>query len=130
MRSYCSSGLRECSRFPFTFKPTSNYTGIRKLTVPAKLFKQFYYDEKLSEEDFKKILPDEPSLIDNEFVVMKPQDDIYPRSYFAGDQYANIARYHKENHTFYPLRYLKRSGVIAPNSGIASYLDEIGRAHV
>ncbi len=109
----------------FTFKPTSNYTGIRKLTVPTKLFKQFYYDEKLSEEDFKKILPDEPSLIDNEFIVMKPQDDIYPRSYFAGDQYANIARYHKENHTFYPLRYLKRSGVIAPNSGIASYLDAL-----
>ena len=108
----------------YSFQPKPQYTGIRELTVPSEMFNQFYYEEKLSQEDFYKFLPDEAPLVANEYVVMTPENDEYPRGYFpANVPFANMARYHKGNGMLYPMRFMKYEGFTAPNAGIAAYYD-------
>lgn len=108
----------------YSFVRQSPFVGRRNLIVPAEMFEEFYYKEKLSREDFERYMPDEPPLVANEYIVMTPENDSYPRSYFAaGTSFANIARYHKENDTLYPLRFAKHEGMTPHNAGIATYYD-------
>ena len=112
----------------YSFEKRPQFTGCRELIVPAEMFAQFYREEELSREEFEEYLPNETPLIANEYIVMKPENDAYPRGYFASgnaSQMKNIARYHKENDTLYPLRFLKREGRDAPNTGIATYFDAL-----
>ena len=109
---------------PYSFKERPPFTGIRELTVPAEMFEIYYHEEQLSREDFEKYLPSEPSLVDNEYIIMTPEGDKYPKGYFAvNEPYINVARYHKERGMFYPLRFMKHEGVVPPNARIAAYYD-------
>ncbi len=108
----------------YSFVERPPFTGLRELTVPAEMFESFYYEQKLSKEDFEHYLPSEPALIANEYVVMTPENDAYPRAYFATNEpFSNVARYNKANQMLYPLRFIKREGETPPNVGIATYYD-------
>lgn len=110
----------------YSFKLRRPYTGCRELTVPAEMFEQFYHEEYLSREDFEYYLPNEPALVANEYIIMEPENDDYPRSYFASAKsFVNIARFHKENGMLYPLRFMRHEGVTPPNAGIAAYYDAL-----
>ena len=111
---------------PYSFKQTEIFTGCRELTVPAKMFEQFYHEEKLSRADFERFMPRELPLVANEYIVMTPEDDRYPRGYFTvPDDFVNIARFHAENGYLYPLRFMKHEGKTPPNAGIATYYDAL-----
>jgi predicted ribonuclease YlaK len=112
----------------YSFEKRPPFTGCRELVVPAEMFAQFYHEEKLSHEEFEEFMPNETPLIANEYIVMRPENDAYPRGYFTSGNAShmqNIARYHKENDMLYPLRFLKREGRDAPNAGIATYFDAL-----
>ena len=110
----------------YSFELRRPYTGCRELVVPAEMFEKFYNEEYLSREDFEEFFPDEPPLVANEYIIMEPEDDEYPRSYFASAKsFANIARFHKENGMLYPLRFMKSEGVSPANAGIAAYYDAL-----
>lgn len=110
----------------YSFKKRRPYTGCRELTVPVEMFNRFYYEEQLSGADFEKYFPKEPRLVANEYIIMKPEGDEYPRPYFmANIPFANIARYHKENGMLYPLRFMKYEGREPLNAGIATYYDAL-----
>ena len=110
----------------YSFKKRPPFTGCRELTVPAEMFEHFYHEEHLSREEFEEYMPDELPLVANEYLIMTPEDDRYPRGYFTvRDDYVNVARYHKENDMIYPLRFAKREGPTPANAGIATYYDAL-----
>lgn len=110
----------------YSFEKRPEFCGCRKLTVPAEMFEKFFHEEKLTKEEFEAFMPYEMPLVANEYIIMEPEDDIYPRSYFTiGIPFVNIARYHKENETLYPLRFMKHEGVTPANAGIACYYDAL-----
>lgn len=109
---------------PYSFGERTPYTGLRELTVPAEMFAKFYHEEKLSREDFESYLPSEKPLVANEYIVMTPENDAYPRGYFAeSTPFLNTARYCKQHDMLYPMRFMKREGDAPPNAGIATYYD-------
>ena len=109
---------------PYSFKERPPFTGLRDLTVPAKMFEQFWQEDGISWRDFASYMPEEMPFVANEYVVMTPEDDDYPRGYFAtGLPYANVARYNKQKKMLYPLRFMKHEQVMPPNAGIATYYD-------
>lgn len=109
---------------PYSFKQRPPFTGMRELTVPAEMFAKFYHDGKLTRSEFEDYMPSEAPLVANEYIVMTPKDDVYPRSYFtASTPFMNIARYHKADQTLRPMRHMKHEGEIPPNAGIATYYD-------
>ncbi|MBR2840229.1 PhoH family protein [Candidatus Saccharibacteria bacterium] len=108
----------------FHFDQRPEFTGIRELTVPAEMFAQFYYEEQLSLEDFQRFMPKEAPLVANEYIVMTPENDEYPKGYFAvSEPFLNVARYSKKHEAFFPMRFFKKEGAFAPNPGIATYYD-------
>ena len=110
----------------YSFKKRPPFTGCRELTVPPKMFEQFYHEEHLSREEFEEFMPEELPLVANEYLIMTPKDDRYPRGYFTvRDDFINVARYHKENDMIYPLRFAKREGKTPANAGIATYYDAL-----
>lgn len=111
---------------PYTFELRRPYNGCRELTVPVGMFEQFFHEEYLSQEDFEYYLPNEPPLVANEYIIMEPENDEYPRGYFASAKsFVNIARFHKNNGMLYPLRFMRHEGVTPPNAGIAVYYDAL-----
>ncbi len=110
---------------PYSFKKTPIFTGCRELTVPVEMFKKFYYEDKLTREDFEKYLPGEPTLVANEYIIMNLEDERdFPRGYFTdGIEFKNVMRYHSKNDTLYPLRFIKHEGKTPANAGIATYYD-------
>ncbi len=108
----------------YSFKTRPVFTGMRDLVVPAALFEQFWQEDGLSKSDFEAAMPNEPPLVANEYIVMTPEGDVYPKGYFAADlPFSNVMRYHKEKQMFYPLRFMKREQLTPPNAGIATYYD-------
>lgn len=108
----------------YSFDERPVFTGMRELTVPADLFAQFWQEDRLSKEDFEVAMPDEPPLVANEYIVMTPEGDVYPKGYFTTTlPFSNMARYHKEKQMFFPLRFMKREQATPPNAGIAAYYD-------
>lgn len=110
----------------YSFKKRPAFTGCRELTVPAKMFNQFFHDESLSQEDFLAYLPDEEPLADNEFVIMHPEGDKYPNQYFTvGLPCLNVARFNKSNNALWMLRSMKYEGETPVNAGIGAYYDAL-----
>ncbi len=112
----------------YSFKKRPEFTGIRKVTVPAELFEKFYFKGKITNEEFSACMPNETPLAANEYVEMTPEDDQYPRGYFADstdNPYAHVGRYHVENGLITPLRFVKYEGVDPANAGIAAYYDAL-----
>ncbi len=112
----------------YSFKKRPEFTGIRKVTVPAELFKKFYFEHKITNEEFEQYMPDETPLAANEYIEMTPEDDEYPRGYFAdltSNPYIHIGRFHVENGLITPLRFAKHEGVKPVNAGIAAYYDAL-----
>ena len=114
-----------CTR-GYSFTPRPPFTGFRDLVVPPEMFEQFYHEESLSREDFEYFMPDELPLVANEYIQMTPENDIYPRGYFANNNgWKNLARFNEEHDHLYPLRFVKYEGEIPPNAGIATYYDAL-----
>lgn len=108
----------------YSFDERPPFTGLRELIVPSAMFGQFWQEDGLSLKDFQEYMPNELPPVANEYLVMTPDNDEYPRGYFAADiPFGNVARYHKEKEKFYPLRFAKYEKLMPPNAGIATYYD-------
>lgn len=101
------------------------YTGRRDITVPKELFEEFYTGGSISLETWLKYMPDEPELVANEFLVMKPENDDYPVRYdpYSKWGFGNIGRYEAREEAIVPLRYLRHFPVGVKNAGQAIYAE-------
>ena len=110
----------------YNFRRRPVYTGVRELTVPAEMFRRLFNDIPVTEKEFYRFMPDETPLVANEYLIMTPENDEYPRSYFAlCEPYSQVARFHKENGKICPLRFVKHEGKEPVNLGIAIYYDAL-----
>lgn len=108
----------------YSFDPQPVFTGLRELTVPAEMFRQFDSEGRLSRKDFERYLPHEAPLVANEYIAMTPENDEYPRGFLAAaEPFANVARYHRDSEMLFPMRFMKKENALAPNTGIATYFD-------
>ena len=110
----------------YSFKRRPVFTGVRELTVPAEMFRRLFNDMPVTEEEFYEFMPNELPLAANEYIIMTPENNNYPRSFFATEEnYRSIARFHKENGMLCPLRFVKHEGKEPINLGIATYYDAL-----
>ena len=66
----------------YGYKYSEPYTGRRNITVTKEVFEEFYNERRLERIDFERMMPDEPKLITNEFIVMSlERESDYPRDF-------------------------------------------------
>lgn len=101
------------------------YTGRRDIVVPNELFDEFYYDRQISLETWVKLMPDEPDLVANEFIIMELADGNYPAGYDpdADPDYCYIGRYDADEKAIVRLRFLRDFPVGLKNAGQAIYAE-------
>lgn len=116
----------------YGYKYPAPYTGRRELEVPAELFSEFFNDPDgsgISRERFEELLPNEPKLIANEFIVMGVADptelpigfDPFDNSFFE-----NVGRYDPKLDAIVKLRYVDDGLLPKPkNVGQAIYKEAL-----
>lgn len=116
----------------YGYKYPAPYTGRREVEVPAELFAEFYNDPDgvgISRARFEELLPDEPRLIANEFVVMgvaDPADLPIGFDPFYNPFFENVGRYDPESKAIVKLRYVNDNLLPSPgNVGQAIYKEAL-----
>lgn len=101
------------------------YTGIRELLVPKSLLYSFWASKKLTLEEWRHVMPDEPRLIANEFIVMKladPKD--YPRDYREAE-YSNVGRFDAKKKAIVPLYHVRQFPILPKGLYQAVYMEAL-----
>ena len=112
----------------YHYQPVKPYTGRRDLVVPNELFSEFWNNQVVSRADFERLMPNEPKLVANEFIVMQAEDlkacnfahEVYEDRYFR-----NIGRYDKERDALVALKYTSSFPVELRNAGQAIYAEAL-----
>jgi predicted ribonuclease YlaK len=109
------------SRFGYQYPPP--YTGRRDLKVPKELLQEFLTSRVITLELWQKLMPREPQLIANEFIVMQPTVDNF---YDLDDgHFRYIGRYDALSRKIIPLRYLDQYPLAVKNAGQAIYVEAL-----
>ena len=112
----------------YGYKYPEPYTGRRDLEVPAELFQMFYDERRIERTEFESLMPGEPELVANEFVVMHVKDPCdYPHDYDpANDPYfLYIGRYDKVEDAILPLKYITSFPGQLEKAGQAIYAEAL-----
>ena len=108
----------------YSYKPPQPYTGRRDLIVPAELFDQFYNERIITRADWEAAMPSEPPLVANEFIVMTPAGNKYPRGYDENYGYFEyIGRYSLDDDAIIPLSYFSSFPGQLKTAGQAIYAE-------
>lgn len=111
----------------FGYDCPAPYTGRRDLVVPNELYKKYFLDQKLSRVDFERMMPDQPPLVANEFIIMTPENpDECP--YYNTRQrkkFANIGRYVCDEDALMPLKFVPSFPVKPLTVGQALYAEAL-----
>ena len=112
----------------YGYKSPAPYTGRRDIFVPLELFMEFYVSRGLPTERFAELMPKEPPLVANEFIVMKLENpENYPNDFDPDNTecFNNIARYDAEKDMLVHLRYVRNFPVRPKNPGQAIYAEAL-----
>ena len=96
-------GIRT-SRFGYT--PPAPYTGRRDLAVPDELFYIFHESGELTLKEWEEAMPNEPRLIANEFLIMRPESGVYPEKFWR-DDFRHVGRFDKAEGKIIALKYFR-----------------------
>ena len=112
----------------YGYKYPSPYTGRRDIVVPKELFMEFYTGKRVDRELFEELMPDEPKLVANEFIVMGLADfrDL-PMGFDPWDNplFEHIGRYDACEGAIVPLRYVRDFPTGIKNAGQAIYAEAL-----
>ncbi|MCR5700474.1 MAG: PhoH family protein [Candidatus Saccharibacteria bacterium] len=126
--------VRALSTSRYGYKYPAPYTGRREVEVPAELFADFFNSvkkngPKVSLERFEELMPDEPPLVANEFIVMSVADPSeYPKDFDPHHNpfFDHVGRYDADQKAIVRLRYTKDIGLPNPeNVGQAIYKEAL-----
>lgn len=92
----------------FRYKIPSPYTGRRDIDVPDDLFERFLKVEKITKDEWCRTLPNEPPLVANEFLIMRPESGIYPDGY-TRESFQHIGRFYEATGEILHLKHLDGS---------------------
>lgn len=101
------------------------YTGRRDLEVPDELFSRFMSAGYISREDWENLMPNEPPLIANEFLVMTPKTIKLLLKCDNLDYFPHIGRYDADIGLIVPLKYISRFPCPVKNPGQAIYAEAL-----
>ena len=106
-----------------------DYTGIRTVTVPYELYKDFINLHRIELSEWEKAMPDERKLVANEFVVMKldNKNNVYPPHYDPLDDpyFTYIGRYDVDEEAIVGLKYVSSFPVRPKSIGQAVYAEAL-----
>lgn len=112
----------------YGYKYPKPYTGRRNVVVPKELFYWFYNTQRVEMEVWNKLMPNQPPLVANEFIVMELEDDLdYPSDFdFRNNPYfEHIGRYDAYEDAIVRLKYVKNFPVHLYNAGQAIYAEAL-----
>lgn len=108
----------------FSYKHKPPYTGRRDIIVPQELLYSFFREKGIFEEEWKKIMPEEPPLIANEFIIMTPDEWHYGEPVDNGT-FRHIGRYDAETGLILPLKFIQMYPLQIKNPGQAIYIESL-----
>ena len=111
----------------FGYDCPAPYTGRRDLIVPNELFKKLFLEQRVSRADFERLMPNEPPLVANEFIIMTPEEPdgcpfYNPR---RKKDFGNIGRYDCDEDALMPLKFVKSFPVKPLTVGQALYAEAL-----
>ncbi len=112
----------------YGYKYSEPYTGRRDVVVPRELFDEFYYVQRVDRILWEKMMPSQPRLIANEFIVMHLEDENdYPSDFDARNDpfFSYIGRYDAFEEAIVKLRYVKNFPIRLHNAGQAIYAEAL-----
>ncbi len=118
-------GLRT-SRYGYKFPEP--YTGRRDIVVPRELFLEFYNSPQIDLELWEEMMPSQPRLIANEFIVMKlEKESDYPSDFDLryNPYFLHIGKYDAEERAIVHLKYINEFPVKLYNAGQAIYAEAL-----
>ena len=118
------------NRFGYDCPPP--YTGRRNLVVPNELFNMLFLSGRVEREDFERLMPDEPRLVANEFIVMEPAEPEKCISYDpkCNPYFSNVGKFDYYDDAIVSLRFV-RSFPVAPQSiGQALYAEALADPNI
>ncbi|MBQ3261404.1 PhoH family protein [Candidatus Saccharibacteria bacterium] len=108
----------------FGYKQPKPYTGRRDLMAPDALVAKFCYEGLLDPEDFYSAFPDQPSLVDNEFIVFSPESGTFPNDYDPLS-FHNIGRFRASDNMIVALEHIYNFPISPKNAGQAIYAEAL-----
>ncbi len=111
----------------YGYKYPEPYTGRRDIAVPRELLAEFFAAKRVSRMYFEEMMPDQPRLVANEFIVMRVEGDEYPGLYVPefDPYFAYIGRYDAEEDAIVTLKYASSFPVQPRNPGQAIYAEAL-----
>ena len=108
----------------FSYALPIPYTGRRDLAVPDEMYRKFFSEGKLTGEEWRQMLPKEPPLIANEFLIMRPESGEYPEDYDR-QQYWHVGRFDQANDVIVRIKLWSKFPVTPRNEGQAIYAEAL-----
>lgn len=117
-------GIRTCR---YGYKYPKPYTGRRDLKVPKELFDMLFLQRRVERTEFERLMPDEPRLVANEFIIMEPEDLAQCKYYDPTDNsmFSNVGRYDKNEDAIVPLKFVASFPVTPQSVGQALYAEAL-----
>lgn len=112
----------------YGYKYPKPYTGRREVTVPKQIFDEFYDTHRVELWLWDELMPNEPKLVANEFVVMELEAGFNYPGDFEPDRnpyFANVGRYDARERAIVGLRYVQDFPVAVHNVGQAIYAEAL-----
>ncbi len=112
----------------YGYKYPKPYTGRRDVIVPKEVFDEFYNSQIISLEYWTEHMPNEPSLVANEFIVMHLENETdYPCDFDPtyDPYFCNIGRYEVREEAIVRLKYIREFPVGLKNAGQAIYAEAL-----
>ncbi|MBQ5812050.1 PhoH family protein, partial [Candidatus Saccharibacteria bacterium] len=119
----------------YGYKYPEPYTGRRDIEVPKELLEELlncrsdgYYSAGVSRAMFEELMPDEPGLVANEFIVMGlAQNETWPAGFNPDSDpyFSHIGRYDLKEDAIVPLKYVSSFPTAIKNAGQAIYAEAL-----
>ena len=116
----------------FGYECKAPYTGRRNLTVPTELFRLLFFDQRVERADFERLMPSEPKLVANEFIVMEPEDKEACSFYDpkCDPFFMNVGRFDYYKDAIVPLKYVASFPVAPQSVGQALYAEALADSNI
>lgn len=116
----------------FGYECQAPYTGRRDLVVPNELFKMLYFGRRVERADFERLMPEEPKLVANEFIVMKPENNEGCSLYDPDCDpfFTNVGRYDYYEEAILPLKFVPSFPVTPQSVGQAIYAEALADSNI
>lgn len=104
------------------------YTGRRDVVVPKELFEEFYNTQRVDLADWEALMPTQPKLVANEFIVMRLENpEEYPKDFDPHNDpyFCHIGRYDVVEEAIVKLRYVRDFPIGVRNAGQAIYAEAL-----